>query len=140
MTMRGFERAADRDAVKDALAGDGMARPAEQFAQRAGVLGRERRVLLQREGDDRLDILASAARIGDELAADRRNLPRGHVLISGRDDIVVLRFGERAFRQYLIVPEEVRVQRRAAMRRDGGSDSIVILGITLRLLERLLAA
>ena len=84
--------------------------------------------------------LAVAARVGNELAGDRRDFPRGHVFVRRGDDGAFLRLRERALLENLIVPQKVGVQRRAAMRRDGGGDAIVILWITLRFLERLLAA
>ena len=138
--MRSLDGTAERDAIEDAFASHGMARAVEEFPQGCGVFVGECGVLLPRQRDDGFDVLRGAAWIGDKLARSDGDLARGHVFIRGCDDAGVLRLGEGALPQDLIVPQEVSVERRATVRGDGSGDAIVVLGITLRLLERLLAA
>ena len=138
--VRGLDGTAERNAIEDAFASHGMARSVEEFAQRRGVFVGKRHVLFPRQRDHRLDVLGTAARVGDELTRRCRYFARRHEFIRGRDDAGVLRLGEGTLLQELIVPQEVGVQRRAAMRGDARGDAVVILGITLRLLQRLLTA
>ena len=138
--VRGLDGTAERNAIEKALASHGMVRAVEEFSQGRCVFVGERGILLPRQCDDGLDVLRGAARIGDELACRQRNFPRRHVFIRRSDDVGILLLGERAFLQDLIVPQEVGMQRCAAVRSDGSRDAIVVLRITLRLLQRLLTA
>jgi hypothetical protein len=140
VTVGGADGAAKRDAVENAFAGDGVAGTVEEFAERIGVSGREGRIFFQRERDDGLDVFGVAARIGDELAGDGGGFARSHVIVARGDDGGFLLFGERSFFEDLVVPEEVGVERSAAMRGYRGDDAVVVFGVALRFLQALLSA
>src|SRR5205814_953059 len=103
MSVRASEFTSKRDAVENAFARN-SARPVEKFAQRFGVLLRERRILFQRQRDHGFDVFGSAARIGNKFSSSRRSFLRRHVFDTRSNDSLFLRFVKRTLLENLIVP------------------------------------